>query len=338
MGKIDFIGIGAQKAGTTWLYLRLKELPDFSFPVIREIHYFDRNPQYASANTLSETNALKRLRNVKWVQKSLKKVIQSLLNGNPNKAKWLMKWYYLNYSDNWYLSLFNSVDKLTGEFTPSYSFLKNRDIRRIYKIAPHAKIILLLRNPIERAWSQYRFQFISPSKKNEYHYTSKKQKYDYRNNSIDDIVTFIDSEKQEIRSNYLKTLKNYTSIFPKNQILVGFYDAITDTPNQLLNDVVDFIGGEVNNIPLYCNIHQKNNVSPTIDIPPKILEYLKSKYYYDIKELSDLFGGYCNNWLFDTYHEKSKNKKNELQSTINIGNWMDNIKVNKSVFNESISS
>lgn len=331
MRKIDFIGIGAQKAGTTWVYLRLKELPDFSFPLVRDIHYFDRNKEYPSANTLNETLVLKRLKDIQWVRKSLIKILNNMLKGNIIKAKWLIKWYYMNYTDNWYLSLFKGINKLTGEFTPSYSFLKASDIKRIYKIAPHVKLVFIIRNPIERAWSQYRFQFISPSKKNEYHYTSKKQKHQYNSDNIENIIKFIDSKQQELRSNYVKTLYNYTNIYPKNQILIGFYDAIIDSPDELIRSVVGHIGGDINNVNLYCKLHQKNNVSPNIDIPEKIFDHLKKKYYDDIKVLSELFGGYCSKWLYDIYQEKSNNEENELLPTINLGIWSTNQKSKKKI-------
>ena len=37
----DFICIGAQKAGTTWLYWQLSAHPDFWMPPRKEIHYFN---------------------------------------------------------------------------------------------------------------------------------------------------------------------------------------------------------------------------------------------------------------------------------------------------------
>ena len=36
-----FICIGAQKAGTTWLYENLSRHPDVVMPPMKEIHYFD---------------------------------------------------------------------------------------------------------------------------------------------------------------------------------------------------------------------------------------------------------------------------------------------------------
>lgn len=38
---LDFLGIGAQKAGTTWLYHQLCRHPEVSFPGGKEIHYWD---------------------------------------------------------------------------------------------------------------------------------------------------------------------------------------------------------------------------------------------------------------------------------------------------------
>ena len=37
----DFIGIGAQKAGTTWLHRNLQAHPGIWMPKEKELHYFD---------------------------------------------------------------------------------------------------------------------------------------------------------------------------------------------------------------------------------------------------------------------------------------------------------
>lgn len=41
---IDFLGIGAQKAGTTWLYRMLDRHPDVRFPGGKELHFWNRAP------------------------------------------------------------------------------------------------------------------------------------------------------------------------------------------------------------------------------------------------------------------------------------------------------
>ena len=42
MAMPDFIGIGTQKAGTTWLYDMLAQNPSVWLPPLKELHYFDR--------------------------------------------------------------------------------------------------------------------------------------------------------------------------------------------------------------------------------------------------------------------------------------------------------
>ena len=41
---INFWGIGAQKAGTSWLYYNLSKTPGFAIPPVIELHYFDQIP------------------------------------------------------------------------------------------------------------------------------------------------------------------------------------------------------------------------------------------------------------------------------------------------------
>jgi len=53
-----FLGIGAQKAGTTWLYEMLNQHPDISFPLGKEAHYWDKQyPKRTPAEYLSNFNS-----------------------------------------------------------------------------------------------------------------------------------------------------------------------------------------------------------------------------------------------------------------------------------------
>lgn len=42
---LDFLGIGAQKAGTTWIYEQLLRHPEIQFPAGKEIHFFDKHTE-----------------------------------------------------------------------------------------------------------------------------------------------------------------------------------------------------------------------------------------------------------------------------------------------------
>src|SRR5882762_11179673 len=40
---LDFMGIGAQKAATTWIYQHLSRHPQISFPAGKEVHFWDQH-------------------------------------------------------------------------------------------------------------------------------------------------------------------------------------------------------------------------------------------------------------------------------------------------------
>ena len=65
----DFLCIGAQKAGTTWLYDNLKKHPDLGLPDVKELHYFDSRERILNHNLLRR---LLRPHSVPfWLKKSL---------------------------------------------------------------------------------------------------------------------------------------------------------------------------------------------------------------------------------------------------------------------------
>ncbi|KAA0589268.1 sulfotransferase [Azospirillum oryzae] len=53
----DFIGIGAQKSGTTWIYETLSSHPDIRFPAGKEIHFWDARRDMGVSWWLSQFGA-----------------------------------------------------------------------------------------------------------------------------------------------------------------------------------------------------------------------------------------------------------------------------------------
>jgi hypothetical protein len=39
---LSFLGIGAQKSGTTWLFEMLRQHPEVAFPAGKEVHFWDQ--------------------------------------------------------------------------------------------------------------------------------------------------------------------------------------------------------------------------------------------------------------------------------------------------------
>lgn len=109
----DFLIIGAQKAGTTWLRRQLRQHPDVFMPS-HEIHFFDKRYNYEKGS-------------------------------------------------DWYRQFFTeaSSEKAVGEKTPDYYWTGTAGAedhlpdahRKIYDLLPDVRLLLVLRNPVDRAIS-----------------------------------------------------------------------------------------------------------------------------------------------------------------------------------------
>jgi hypothetical protein len=287
--NVNFLGIGAQKAATSWLWSSLRKHPDIWLPPCKELHYFDRSTQYPSPSHLATAHFSQRIfssepNNKQFRKLLLKDLTAGILKLDSERCKWIPRYYFTTYSDEWYLSLFDpGKDKITGEITPSYSILNLEDVQSIKELLPDLKIIFLMRNPIDRAWSQIRFAWT---------------KRDFKTKpNIDQARKFIESPGQTLRSDYLRTLKIWKNCFPENNIFIGFYDDVIKNPGKLLNDIFKFLNArQIEDVTERSKTY-KVNVSRKLAMPKEINIYLANKYLPQLQELSKSIGGHTTVWL-----------------------------------------
>jgi len=196
-----------------------------------------------------------------------------------------------NIGITWYKSFFPTVfsknmQKLykrkfvTGEASPMYIF--NSIVpKRMSKVLPHVKLIAILRNPIDRAYSHYNMQV-----KNGYETLSFEEAINSEEKRISG-----EREREEQNENYVginlrdysylsrglyvNQLKSWMNYFPKNQFLILSTEDLEDNPNLIVNQIFEFL-----EIPPY-KIHnlQKLNVgeykSMNTSTRMKLIDYFK---------------------------------------------------------------
>lgn len=283
----SFVCIGAQKAGTTWLYRNLAAHPEVWMPPVKELHYFDRAPSYPTPNSLSVDSFVERSRDPKWMAQAISRVDKPRKEGELARAAFMARYYFSDYSDSFYLSLFEwAGHKVSGDITPSYAMLELDDVRRMRALLPEVKLIFMLRDPVERAWS----------------YCRQVQKM-FGQLDLDDVAQVlkaIDEPAQELRSDYVKTLEHYLQCFAPEKLLLVFYDAISEQPRQLMGEILEFL--QLNDATFFSPelAAEVVNRSPEKPMPPEVAQHLARKYAPMKKQLAARFGGYCRRWTGET--------------------------------------
>lgn len=288
--KPDFICIGAQKAGSTWIFRNLNKHPRILTPPLKELHYFDRDRSYPSPSFLATDSPMKRIiglrkDQIKYKEKLIRTYRKALKNRDLQWVRWNNRYFFGRCSDAWYASLFEEISEgfITGEATPAYSMLSPKDIERISRNFPNLRIIYIMRNPIERAWSQLRMSIAQ----------GKLEK----NPTPERMAEYLDSPFQSLRGDYLRTLKNWETYLPRDQIFIDFFDNIVAAPEQLLNRMFSFLGLDYPD-NVQASIERSALMSsPQREMPTEVHEFLKQRYHPQIEVLANRFGDPPAAWL-----------------------------------------
>ena len=275
----QFMCIGAQKAGTTWLHHNMIDHAEIWLPPIKELHYFNKLSREPALIALAR-EPLSRFR----LRRLLRRARKEMLTGQS--IGWYMNYFLMPRSDRWYGSLFTPAPgQIAGELTPEYSILDLDVVQRIHRQMPDLKVIYLLRNPIERTWSQ----------------VNRKHRQALLGDDFNDdtvIEEFMQQEHPHARSYYFRNLEVWESVFPQEQIFVGFYEQVQDEPETLLRDIYQFLGVDASQKYIHRPSEKKVNVGRYEPIPRRWGRFLAERYYGQIQSLHKRFANAAtSSWL-----------------------------------------
>ncbi len=203
---IFLLGVGAQKCGTSWLYEQLAAHRDVMMSPIKELHYWDRrfHPDFFKPR---DTQAI------------LKRLIKQ--HGDKIISEQEFERVAMDCGEDYYLAFFRSRlrphHRVLGEISPSYSILSAAEFAYIRDVLPwRTKAVFLMRDPVERMWSQCKMQA---------------KKASGRGGTGDAYALFsksLDRRKYVERTGYSATVRNLRASFAPDEVFFGFYETLFD--------------------------------------------------------------------------------------------------------------
>jgi hypothetical protein len=279
----NFIIIGAQKSGTTWLYKNLELHPEIWLPPEKELHFFDLPPAMPMYGLLFAP--LKAARAWTW-----NRMVRDWgkVSSGEGSAWWYWKYYFLPRCWWWYESLFSpKAGQICGEATPRYATLKERQIQKITARLPQLKIIYLLRNPVDRMWSDVAM-----------FHSRRFGGNGLSSSDRDSVVRFLNDPEHLAHSKYVENLARWEKHLPGKQIFVGFYDDISKNPESLLKQIFEFLAVDPSFEPPGDLLKRRINKNDYPPMPEGIREMLSMHLLGDLEMLSKKTQNeWVNEWL-----------------------------------------
>ena len=264
----DFLCVGAQKAGTTWLDRNLRRHPGLWLPPMKELQYFSHlylplTRKWTTRQRHERGSQLLRRYIEKydpedWDLRHIARVAD--IAGGP-------------VSDDWYGRIFNLAppERICGEVTPDYATLPDEGIRHVLALSPQVRIILSMRDPIERSWSHIRM------------IAQSRDMVD-----IAQLAQIATNGDQYRRADYPTIIDTWRKFVPEDRFLTLFMDDIATEPRGVLTEVCGFLGVECHD-RLFAKAANTVHAGTPQEIPPPILDILKSSLRPIYEKLATLY-------------------------------------------------
>jgi hypothetical protein len=260
----NFIIIGAAKAGTTSLYEYLKQHPQIWMSPVKETNFFALEGE-------------------------------TLDFRGPGDQDYINSFSITKIED--YLNLFQGVSNQVaiGEASPLYLYSPKAP-ERIRHYIPNTKLVAILRNPVERAYSQF-LMFVRDGRE-----------------PLRDFAEALRQEETRMRNHwewtwqytrvgfYYVQLQRYFDTFDRSQISVYLFDDFNTNPVSVLQDIFQFLGVNDSFIPDMSVKHNvsvipKHQNSAELLLRPQVRRQVVEVYREDISKLQELLQRDLSKWL-----------------------------------------
>ena len=278
-------GMGATKAGTSWLYRYLHDHPDCAMPAVKEAHYWDTfDADDLEKQLVFYRVRLREMRDAKvdaadagrgWQVENLDRRINEMktlvdtLEGDRTDDTSYFDWLLTGRSDA----------RLVGDLTPNYATLSDDVIARMRDAQPASKFVFLIRDPLDRLWSHIRMQA-----------RRQRQAHEVYEKKSNNILFRMLNRGQEThileRGDYPKIIRKLRRLIPEGRLLIQFTEDLF-TPQGLAR-VCEFLGIRAAKSDVQQPVHEGPEVVMLDKLRPRALGLLNEHYEWVARNIGPL--------------------------------------------------
>lgn len=278
----NFLCVGMPKAGTQWLFDQLLSHPDFWMPPIKEIYYLDRkNPRLKGAKRL-----LKRL------EDSPKRMDRRTAKRRPwdKRDTAFLETAARIGGEEMSLDRYNELflcrgSSLSGDITPNYCRLSDETVERIAQRFPEIRIVLLVRDPVARAWSHLCM----------WH---RQEKFDQALlRDADAFRNFLENNEHLLGISFAsQAAARWARHAPKVAFRYFFLDDIAVRPEETSREIITFLGGDAAKPPHFTPNFNRKSETAKLTLTDDIKAILVRRFAQELHDCAAAFGGHATGW------------------------------------------
>ena len=219
--SVDFVCIGAQKSGTTFVTSAFRAHPEIQLYENKELYFFSPKGEYKTRNDGAHSNAHRGI--------------------------------------EWYKQQFVNDARIKGEISTHY-ILDAGSAMKIREAFPQIKVFAILRNPVDRAFSQYNME----------RYKTVKEK-----RPLMQIIGEEPDNEILTRGLYFKQLQPFMEVFPAGQMRVFLFDDVLADAPTFFRELFSHVGVDASFIPPGVNKRMNKSGKAKYPLIPKSVRFVR---------------------------------------------------------------
>jgi hypothetical protein len=281
----DFLGIGAQKAGTTWIANALGRHPAIWLPPVKELHFWNEREVGWHRRSLAARLVGREWHDARWRRYARQAARRGFLSRQPGMLFWHWRFLFAPRDLAWYRSLFVRAGRpVAGEITPAYQLLRDETLAELKAARPDVRLVLVVRDPVERAWSQARMVLAR---------VRGRRMEEVPEREVRDFVSRPDALA---RGRYAETIDRWLGRFDRSQLHVELFENLSRRPLEVLDEICSFLGVETFS-RLGLAAPAATHVGRPARIPVAIRRLLADQFRSDTERLAREYGLPVEPWL-----------------------------------------
>lgn len=204
----------------------------------------------------------------------------------------------------WYYAHFDpphgqTARPVRGEISPRNAALPTELIQMAKRTAPDARLVLLIRHPVDRIWS------------NAMHELGFRRGEEAKRIPMWRLHQYCQSPRTTVYSDYAMMIRRWTAVFGEERLLVERFESIRTEPAELLRRILRHIGADETWSPAPSLLTEKVHsiaqlVASASSMPLELRAGVSKQWIEPMKDLDALLDGRVTDWVDDLVRESER--------------------------------
>ena len=280
---VFILGVGAQKAGTTWLHQYLMQDPVVNMGCLKEYHVWD---------AVFQPELHPQLKHLTTRPDRPEHAVRRLMQEIPG-----------NY-EHYFRQLINERIRITGDITPGYSSLTAAQFIQVREAVEsqgfNMRVVFLIREPAARCWSAAKMVLRNRELTAEEQADLARQHF----------LNILQNDGVQRRTRYEDTIEALRTAFNREQLYVGLYENMFEPEH--INALSRFLGVAAR--PEFAG--QVHNSTESLAMPPGLREACNTEFADTYAYCSEHFPATRTLWCQDNSEKEEKSQLGNLASLL----------------------